>query len=321
MFTPPRMMRSLLRPVTRTKPSASRIGEVAGLDAGAADQARYEPSSRGSPTAQCGPPAVTSPSTSGGHRLALAVDDLEFLVQRRQPDRAHLLVSGDCRTSSRLPARPELNHYRARTWHVLLEAGWICGNRHYASKMGTVGLPALHQEFEIVDGEGKLCPPDVEGEVTAGGPHCAVGYLRDDGSIEPIRGKRIKSGDLADHGTRTASSASPAAPRTSSSAAASTSRRWRSTRSCSSIPASPMPRRSACRTKIYGEEVVCCVVARPGAGSDRGGGDRRTARRACRRRRCRSRSSSSRSCRRATAARCCATSSRTTGTQRMKLSA
>jgi acyl-coenzyme A synthetase/AMP-(fatty) acid ligase len=77
------------------------------------------------------------------------------------------------------------------------EAGWMCGNRHYANKMGTVGLPALHQEFAIVDSAGRPCPPDVEGEVTAGGPHCAVGYLLDDGSIEPIRGKRIKSGDLA----------------------------------------------------------------------------------------------------------------------------
>jgi acyl-coenzyme A synthetase/AMP-(fatty) acid ligase len=77
------------------------------------------------------------------------------------------------------------------------EAGWMCGNRHYKSKMGTVGLPALHQELEIVDGEGNPCPPEVEGEVTAGGPHCAIGYLLDDGSIEPIRGKRIKSGDLA----------------------------------------------------------------------------------------------------------------------------
>ncbi len=77
------------------------------------------------------------------------------------------------------------------------EAGWLCGNRHYSRKMGTVGLPALHQELEIVDTRGKPCPPNVEGEVTAGGPHCAVGYLRDDGTIEPIRGTRIKSGDLA----------------------------------------------------------------------------------------------------------------------------
>ena len=71
------------------------------------------------------------------------------------------------------------------------EAGWLCGNRHYKCKMGTVGLAALHQELEIVDEEGKPCPPDVEGEVTAGGPHCAIGYLRPDGTIEPIRGERI----------------------------------------------------------------------------------------------------------------------------------
>jgi long-chain acyl-CoA synthetase len=77
------------------------------------------------------------------------------------------------------------------------EAGWLCGNRHYKSRTGTVGPPALHQEIEIVDGVGNPCPPNVEGEVTAGGPHCAVGYLRADGSIEPIRGRRIKSGDLA----------------------------------------------------------------------------------------------------------------------------
>jgi acyl-coenzyme A synthetase/AMP-(fatty) acid ligase len=77
------------------------------------------------------------------------------------------------------------------------EAGWLCANRHDKSKMGTVGLAALHQELEIVDAQGHPCPPEVEGEVTAGGPHVAIGYLRADGTIEPIRGKRIKSGDLA----------------------------------------------------------------------------------------------------------------------------
>ena len=77
------------------------------------------------------------------------------------------------------------------------EAGWVCGNRHYKFRLGTVGVPALHQEFEIVDGEGKACPVGVEGEVTASGPQTAVGYLRDDGTIEAIRPNRIKTGDLA----------------------------------------------------------------------------------------------------------------------------
>jgi long-chain acyl-CoA synthetase/malonyl-CoA/methylmalonyl-CoA synthetase len=76
------------------------------------------------------------------------------------------------------------------------ETGWICGNRTYAKKMGTVGLPALHQELKIVDGAGNECPPDVEGEITVGGPQMAIGTLNDDGSIDPLLGKRIKSGDL-----------------------------------------------------------------------------------------------------------------------------
>jgi acyl-CoA synthetase (AMP-forming)/AMP-acid ligase II len=77
------------------------------------------------------------------------------------------------------------------------EAGWVCGNRTYKNRMGTVGITALHQEFAIVDADGRPCPPGVEGEVTAGGPQTAVGYLLDDGTIEPIRPNRIKTGDLA----------------------------------------------------------------------------------------------------------------------------
>lgn len=77
------------------------------------------------------------------------------------------------------------------------EAGWICGNRHYRRRMGTVGPPAAHQEFAIVDEAGNLCPPNVEGEVSIGGPQTALGYLNADGSIDPYRGKRNKTGDLA----------------------------------------------------------------------------------------------------------------------------
>jgi acyl-CoA synthetase (AMP-forming)/AMP-acid ligase II len=77
------------------------------------------------------------------------------------------------------------------------EAGWVCGNRTYKNRIGTVGIPALHQEFAIVDAGGRPCPPGVEGEVTAGGPHTAIGYLRDDATIEPIRPNRVKTGDLA----------------------------------------------------------------------------------------------------------------------------
>ena len=38
--------------------------------------------------------------------------------------------------------------------------------------------------------------PGVEGEITVGGPQMCVGYLLDDGSIDPVLGKRMKTGDL-----------------------------------------------------------------------------------------------------------------------------
>lgn len=82
------------------------------------------------------------------------------------------------------------------TWYGMSETGWICGNRHYKKKMGTVGPPSPHQELKIVDGAGNECAPGVEGEITVGGPQMAIGYLLDDGSIEPILGKRMKTGDL-----------------------------------------------------------------------------------------------------------------------------
>jgi acyl-CoA synthetase (AMP-forming)/AMP-acid ligase II len=77
------------------------------------------------------------------------------------------------------------------------EAGWICGNTHYKRRMGTVGPPAIHQEFAIVDPDGHPCPPNVEGEVTVGGPQASIGLLQDDATIAPVRGRRFKSGDLA----------------------------------------------------------------------------------------------------------------------------
>ena len=77
------------------------------------------------------------------------------------------------------------------------EAGWICGNTHYKRRMGTVGPPAIHQEFAIVDENGDPCPANIEGEVTVGGPQVSIGLLQDDGTISPVRGHRFKSGDLA----------------------------------------------------------------------------------------------------------------------------
>ena len=77
------------------------------------------------------------------------------------------------------------------------EAGWICGNRHYKRQMGTVGPPAKHQEFLIVDTNENGCSPGTEGEVTIGGPQTCIATISPEGEWEDQRSVRIRTGDLA----------------------------------------------------------------------------------------------------------------------------
>jgi acyl-CoA synthetase (AMP-forming)/AMP-acid ligase II len=122
----------------------------------------------------------------------------------------------------------------------------------------------LHQELEIVDPQGRPCPPNVEGEVSVGGPHCAIGYLNEDGTIEPIRGKRIKSGDLAvmdDQGfVRVTGRTKDLIIRGGVNIAPleidAVLLKHAGVQDAAAV---------GVPDKIYGEEVVCYVVARPGA--------------------------------------------------------
>ena len=77
------------------------------------------------------------------------------------------------------------------------EAGWICGNRHYRRRIGTVGPPAKHQEFLIVDPDGNPVAQGEEGEVTIGGPQTTCGLIAPDGTFEDLTTARIPTGDLA----------------------------------------------------------------------------------------------------------------------------
>ena len=128
---------------------------------------------------------------------------LNLLLNHREEERPNIPTLRLMSCSSAPLAPEQWVRFEQRYGIMLLqlygmsEAGWICGNTHYKRRMGTVGPPAIHQEFAIVDATGNECPANVEGEVTVGGPQVSIGLLQDDGTISPVRGRRFKSGDLA----------------------------------------------------------------------------------------------------------------------------
>lgn len=85
---------------------------------------------------------------------------------------------------------PLIQHYG------MSEGGTVAGNRFDARRIGSVGKPGMFQNLAIVDEAGRTLPPGEEGEIEIGGPQNAYGYLMEDGSIERVRGKRLRTGDL-----------------------------------------------------------------------------------------------------------------------------
>lgn len=77
------------------------------------------------------------------------------------------------------------------------EAGWMCGNRLARSRIGTVGTALCHLGFDIVDVDGSPSAPGQEGQVLVSGAKLALGLLRADGAIDPIRGAPYYTQDAA----------------------------------------------------------------------------------------------------------------------------
>jgi acyl-CoA synthetase (AMP-forming)/AMP-acid ligase II len=76
------------------------------------------------------------------------------------------------------------------------EGGVVAGNHHDDRRIGSVGRPGLYQNLRIVGADGEPCPPGAVGEIEIGGAQTAYGYLLPDRSVDVIRGRRLKTGDL-----------------------------------------------------------------------------------------------------------------------------
>jgi acyl-CoA synthetase (AMP-forming)/AMP-acid ligase II len=76
------------------------------------------------------------------------------------------------------------------------EGGTVGGNRFDRRRIGSVGEPGMLQNLAIIDENGNALPQGESGEIEIGGPQNAYGYLMEDGSVETVRGRRLRTGDL-----------------------------------------------------------------------------------------------------------------------------
>ena len=122
-----------------------------------------------------------------------------------QPDEGRIAVPDHLQfmSCSTAPLMEEQHRRFERVYDMQLiqhygmsEGGTVAGNHHQARKIGSVGMPGIGQNLTIVDEDGNVQPRGMEGEIEIGGPQNATAYLNPDGSIEEVRGKSLKTGDL-----------------------------------------------------------------------------------------------------------------------------
>ena len=128
---------------------------------------------------------------------------VNMLLDRPADEETGSLETLEFMSCSTAPLMEEQHRRFEQTYGIKLiqhygmsEGGTVAGNHHLARRIGSVGKPGIGQNLVIIDEDGKPAPPGTEGEIEIGGPQNATAYLNPDGGIEPVRGKRLKTGDL-----------------------------------------------------------------------------------------------------------------------------
>ena len=146
----------------------------------------------------------------GDNRITVAIGVptvINMLLNRPVDIEAGRIDSLRLMTSSSAPLSPDRWRRFEETYGIALlqfygasEGGWLCGNRHDDRKVGTVGRPARHMEFAILDPDGGPCPPGVEGEIAIRGPQTAVAAITPAGEYRDMRPIRLtewlRTGDI-----------------------------------------------------------------------------------------------------------------------------
>ncbi len=81
-------------------------------------------------------------------------------------------------------------------FYGMSEAGNVACNPPDAPRMGSAGKICHMQDVRILDPDGRTLPQGEVGEITTASQMMAWGYLKDDGTLEPLGGRRMSTGDL-----------------------------------------------------------------------------------------------------------------------------
>ena len=144
------------------------------------------------------------------HRITVAIGVptvINMLLNRPVEVAPARIASLRLMTSSSAPLPPDRwRRFEALYGITLLqfygasEGGWLCGNRHDRRRIGTVGRPARHIGFAILDGAGGPCPPGAEGEIAIRGPQTATATIAPTGEYRDMRPTRLvewfRTGDI-----------------------------------------------------------------------------------------------------------------------------
>lgn len=136
--------------------------------------------------------------------VIVAVPTVVNLLLESPPENAAAALAGvrfvSCSTA---PLMPEQHRRFEGTYGVPLvqlygmsEGGVVCANYPETRRIGSVGRPGLYHDIAIRDPDGKLLPKGEVGEIETVSAQHAQAYLHADGSIEPIRGHALKTGDI-----------------------------------------------------------------------------------------------------------------------------
>ena len=144
------------------------------------------------------------------HRITVAIGVptvINMLLNRPVEVEQARIGSLRLMTSSSAPLAPDRWRRFEDSYGITLlqfygasEGGWLCGNRHDNRKVGTVGQPARHMEFAILDAGGGPCPAGIEGEIAIRGPQTAVAAIAPTGEYQDMRPTRLiewfRTGDI-----------------------------------------------------------------------------------------------------------------------------